>query len=290
MPGLFDGGGRKVKEQLSFRITRWIFLVSLAIFVAVPLYMMVITSVKPLIDVQGPFTWWPSTLTIEPYIKMWNTVPLANYIRNSLIVATTASGLSVFVALLGGYAVSRARFLGRGTFMTLILSTQMFPGILFLLPLYLIYVQMDQMFGLRLIGTPVGLIITYLTFALPFSVWMLSSYLEGISRELDEAAALDGAGVFRTLFSIILPPALPGVIAVWVFSFIVAWGEVLFAAVLTTKDTRTVAIGLQQYASEQGTFWNEVMAASLVVSLPMVLVFLLLQRFLVSGLTAGSVK
>jgi multiple sugar transport system permease protein len=166
----------------------------------------------------------------------------------------------------------------------------MFPGILFLLPLFLIYVNLGNKTGIELYATRTGLIITYLTFSLPFSIWMLVGYFDSIPRGLDEAAQVDGAGPLRTLFRVILPTAVPGIVAVIVYAFMTAWGEVLFASVLTDENTRTLAVGLQGYATQSQVYWNQVMAASLVVSVPVVAGFLLLQRYFVAGLTAGAVK
>jgi multiple sugar transport system permease protein len=265
-------------------------LTVLAAVTLLPLYVMAESSLKPLADVTGPFTWIPSHVTFRPFIDMWQTIPLAEYFVNSLIVSVAATAVSVLIAIGAGYAVSRYRFRGRGTFMAAVLSTQMFPGILFLLPLFLIFVNIDQYTGIELYGTRLGLTITYLTFALPFSIWLIAGYLDTIPRELDEAALVDGAGPLRALLRVVVPAAVPGIVAVGVYAFITAWGEVLFASVLTTDSTRTLAVGLRAYVTESNVYWNEVMAASLVISIPVVLGFLALQRFLVQGLTAGAVK
>jgi multiple sugar transport system permease protein len=279
-----------MRESVGFKTFRAITIVVLSIFVIVPLYIMITSALKPLGDVQGEFTWWPTHLTIQPFIDIWKTVPLASYFVNSLIVSSVASVFSVIIAIFASYAVSRWRFKGRNLFTTTILSTQMFPGVLLLLPLYLIFININQQFGIQLVGTRVGLIITYLTFTLPFSVWMLSGYFDNIPRELDEAAKVDGASSIATLLRVILPVARPGVIAVLVYSFMTAWGEVLFASVLTTETSRTLAIGLGEYSTEVNVYWNQIMAASLVVSVPVVVGFLLLQRNFVAGLSAGAVK
>ncbi len=277
-------------DSTALRWTRIVVLTLLTVFTVVPLYVMVVSSIKPLQDVQGVFTWVPRHVTIQPFIDMWRTVPLGRYFVNSLIVSSVATVFSATLAILTGYAVSRYRFAGRGTFMTVVLSTQMFPGILFLLPLFLIFVNIDQATGVQLYGSRLGLIITYLTFSLPFSIWLIAGYFDTIPRELDEAARVDGAGPMRTLFRVILPVAAPGVVAVAIYAFMTAWGEVLFASVLTNESTRTLAIGLREYSNQSNVYWNQVMAASLVISLPVVVGFLALQRFLVHGLTAGAVK
>ncbi|MFE0187781.1 carbohydrate ABC transporter permease [Streptomyces sp. NPDC058989] len=270
--------------------TRRILLTALTGFVLLPVYVMLSSSLKPLEDVSGTFHWLPSELTIRPYLDIWRTVPLARYFTNSLIVAGSATVCSVLIAVFAAYAVSRHRFRGKRVFTVTVLSTQMFPGILFLLPLFLIYVNIGNSTGVALYGSRGGLVLTYLTFSLPFSIWMLTGYFASVPRELDEAAYVDGCGPLGALFRVVVPAALPGIVAVAVYAFMTAWGEVLFASVMTNDTTRTLSVGLQGYATQNDVYWNQVMAASLVVSVPVVAGFLLLQRYLVAGLTAGAVK
>ncbi|MEV5686076.1 carbohydrate ABC transporter permease [Streptomyces sp. NPDC052164] len=274
----------------SFLWGRRIFLTLLTGFVLLPVYVMVSSSLKPLQDVSGKFQWIPSGITVRPYFDIWKTVPLADYFVNSLIVAGTATVCSVVIAVFAAYAVSRYNFRGKRLFTVTVLSTQMFPGILFLLPLFLIYVNIGNVTGIELFGSRAGLIITYLTFSLPFSIWMLIGYFDSVPRDLDEAAKVDGCGPLGALFRVIVPAAIPGIVAVAVYAFMTAWGEVLFASVMTNDTTRTLAVGLQGYSTQNDVYWNQIMAASLVVSVPVVAGFLLLQRYLVTGLTAGAVK
>jgi multiple sugar transport system permease protein len=279
-----------MREARWVGVVRVVVLTALALFTLAPIYVMISSSLKPLVDVTNDFRWIPSRLTVRPFIDIWHTVPLGRYFGNSVVVSLVAMAFSVVVAIFAAYAVSRYRFRGRQVFSVTVLSTQMFPGILFLLPLFLIYVNLSKVTGINLYGSRLGLIITYLTFSLPFSIWMLTGYFDSIPRELDESAAVDGAGPLRTLVRVILPTALPGVIAVAVYAFMTAWGELLFASVMTGEDTRTLAVGLQGYATSNYVYWNQVMAASLVVSIPVVVGFLSLQRHFVAGLTAGAVK
>jgi multiple sugar transport system permease protein len=279
-----------MQETPGYRLFRRTTLVVLTIFVGAPLVVMVSTAIKPLSQVQSAFRWIPTEPTLRPFVEMWSTVPLARYFANSVIVAGAATVLSVTVAIMAAYAVSRWRFRGRESFRLAVLATQMFPGVLFLLPLFLLFVMVDRLTGLALVGSRTGLVITYLTFSLPYAIWMLVSYFETIPHELDDAAKVDGCGPVRLLVSVLLPAARPVIVAVSIFSFMLAWGEVLFASVLTSEQTRTVSVGLQSYASEANVYWNQVMAASLVVSAPIVVAFLLLQRHITSGLTAGAVK
>ena len=278
---------RETTGSKSFRV---VVLLVLSVFTAAPLYVMITSALKPLGDVQGDFTWWPTNLTFQPFIDIWKTIPLGEYFINSLIVSTAATLFSLIIAIFAAFAVSRYRFRGRSAFTTTVLSTQMFPGVLFLLPLYLIFININQSFGIQLAGTRTGLIITYLTFSLPFAIWMLAGYLDNIPHELDEAARVDGSSSMGVLFRVILPVARPGVIAVAIYCFMTSWGEVLFASVLTTQDSRTLAVGLGEYSTQVNVYWNQIMAASLVVSIPVVVAFLLLQRSFVAGLSAGAVK
>ncbi|WP_037311589.1 carbohydrate ABC transporter permease [Amycolatopsis orientalis] len=262
----------------------------LALFTLIPLYAMVSSSLKPLGDVQGEWEWIPTTLTVQPFFDIWETIPLADYFVNSLVISGSAAILSVLIAIFAAYALSRFRFRGKDFFKMTVLSTQMFPGILFLLPLFLIFVNIGNTTGIVLYGSRLGLIITYLTFSLPFAIWMLAGYIDSIPKELDEAAMVDGTGPIGALIRVVVPAAMPGIVAVGIYSFMTAWGEVLFASVMTDSGTRTLAVGLQEYSTQVQVYWNQVMAASLIVSVPVVAGFLLLQRYLVAGLTAGAVK
>jgi multiple sugar transport system permease protein len=279
-----------VRESVGAKSFKIVTLVVLTAFTVVPLYVMITTAIKPLGDVQNDFTWIPSRVTFQPFIDMWTTVPLGQYFINSLVVCTVATVFSLIIATFAAYAVSRWNFKGKSTFTTAVLSTQMFPGVLFLLPLFLIFTNLGNALGIQLVGSWLGLIITYLTFTLPFSIWMLAGYFETIPRDLDEAAMVDGSGPMGALFRIILPSARPGLVAVGIYSFMTAWGEVLFASVMTNGNGQTLAVGLQQYSTQTNVYWNQIMAASLVVSIPVVVAFLVVQRQFVAGLTAGAVK
>ncbi|MBT2502916.1 carbohydrate ABC transporter permease [Curtobacterium sp. ISL-83] len=279
-----------MRETVGAKSFKIVVLTLLTIFTVVPLYVMITTAMKPLGDVQNTFTWIPTRITFQPFIDMWSTVPLGQYFINSLVVCTVATVFSLVIATFAAYAVSRWNFKGKSAFTTTVLSTQMFPGVLFLLPLFLIFTNLGNSLGIQLVGSWTGLIITYLTFTLPFSIWMLAGYFETIPRELDEAAMVDGSGPMGALFRIILPSARPGLVAVGIYSFMTAWGEVLFASVMTNGNGQTLAVGLQQYSTQTNVYWNQIMAASLVVSIPVVIAFLIVQRQFVAGLTAGAVK
>ncbi|HEY5003836.1 MAG TPA: carbohydrate ABC transporter permease, partial [Ktedonobacteraceae bacterium] len=261
----------RIREAQVYRVLRIVGLIFFTLLTLFPLYTIVITSIKPLQDVQAAFRWIPSRITFAPYGDIWQTVPLVRYFLNSIIIAGGATLVSVAIAILAGYAISRYRFVGRNAFRLIVLSTQMFPGILFLLPLFIIFINVQQAIGVQLYGSYLGLIITYLTFSLPVSIWMLAGYFDSLPKDLEEAAEMDGASAFGTLVRIIIPISVPGIIAVVIYSFMTGWNELLFASILTTDATRTLAVGLQGYSTQSNVYWNQLMAASIVVSIPIVI-------------------
>lgn len=284
------------KKRLTWKQVCWnIFfvfsLIFLTAYVLAPLLTMVLTSIKPLEDIQiieGSLI--PDTFDFGTYQRMWKTVPLLKYIVNSVIIVGLSTLFSVIIAIIVGYVMDRFKFLGKKGFGNMLIFAQMLPGILFLLPLYLLFTLVYRQLGIKLVGTYKGLILTYMTFSLPFSIWMMKSYFHSIPKELEEAAYIDGCGYLRTLFRIIYPVAKPGVIAVAIYSFFVGWEEIMFASVLTNDTTRTISVGLRTYAAAEIVYWNEMMAAAVTVTLPVIIVFLFLQKYLVQGLTAGGVK
>ncbi len=285
---------RKSKFKLSKILYKIFFVFSLAVlstYVLLPIVNMAIASVKPLDEIQIiSDSILPKKFDFGSYSRMWKTVPLIKYIKNTFIVVSISTLLSVTISVFVGYVLHRFRFKGNKAFGKMLIFAQMLPGILFLLPLYMLFMLIFQQTGLQLVGTYKGLIITYMTFSLPFSIWMMRSYYQSIPIELDEAATIDGCGHFRTLISIILPVAKPGVIGVSIYSFMVGWEEIMFASVLTSDATQTISVGLRNYQSAQVVYWNEMMAAALTVTVPVVIGFLFLQKYLIQGLTAGSVK
>ena len=279
-------------DSLSYRAIRAVVLVFLALFTLFPLWVLLVGSLSTATAASNVFTWLPDPVNWSSYVSMWTSVLLLHYLLNSLVVSTASMVVSVPIGVLAAYAVTRYRFRGAGAIMRVVLATQVVPGIVFLLPLFVLYASADKTIGIELDGTYVGLVLTYLTFALPFSIWLLTRYMETVPRDVEEAAMVDGASRLRAFFHTTLVMSLPGVAAVSVFTFITAWGEVLFASVLTSAQTRTLPIGLEDYESPIAgvVHWNQLMAASLTVSIPVVLGFLLVQRFVVRGLASGAVK
>ncbi|TMC11282.1 MAG: carbohydrate ABC transporter permease [Chloroflexi bacterium] len=190
-----------------------------------------------------------------------------------------------------GYVVARFRFRFRNAFRVSLLATHTVPGVLLLLPLFVVYVIVQQALSVRIVGSYFGVVLTYMTFALPFSIWMLSVYVASLPGEIEEQALVDGATRFEVLRHVTFPLAVPGMVVTFVFSFLLAWNDVLFASVLTSPATRTVSVGLQSYLAEnQLPLWNQLMAASIVSAVPAVVLFMVVQRWIVAGLASGSLK
>lgn len=277
------------------------FYLALAVVLGVvggPYMWMVSGSFKSTVELQAADvtvpgaepSWFPRQPTLDNYRNVNRTVPILEYFKHSLIISGGTMVVATLLAFLAGYALSRFDFPGRRLFTVSVLSTQMLPGILFLIPYFILFTWIRQQFGIQLRDTYFGMILTYTSFALPFSIIMLGSFLDAIPKELDEQAQIDGAGRLRTLFWVILPLSWPGIVSVGIYAFIMGWNEVLFASVLTGSNTKTVAIGLLEYISQHEARWTTMMAASIIVTIPVVVLFLLMQRYIISGLVSGAVK
>lgn len=251
-----------------------------------PFYWMASSSLKASASL---FTYPPGFLPLPfdtlAYAQVFQQSALLLWIVNSVRVAVPTTILALVFSVTGAYALSRFKFRGRGLTAMLILVTQMLPGTLLVIPLYLLFKQ------LGLLDTHVGLILAYATFALPFSIWMLKGYFDTIPVEIEEAAIVDGCSRLQALARIVLPLSLPGLTVTAMFAFILAWNDLVLAVTLTTDPAlRLDAVGLASFIGEYGTPWGQIMAASTVSSLPILLLFLFAQRYLLAGLTAGAVK
>lgn len=251
-----------------------------------PLTWVVTTSLRPIEDiVVVPPRIIPERITIQPYIDMWAAAPLGKFVQNSVIVSFVATAIVLIFSVLGAYAFTRFRFPGARLILTLILVSQSLPGTSILLPIFRTVLE------LGMIDTRSGLILVYTGFITPFCTWLLIGYFRSIPVELMDAALVDGANDLQVLFRIVLPLSLPAIVSVATFSFLAAWNEFLFAFILTRSGSPTIAVGLvTSYFSQYVNLYNQVAAASIVFSLPPVVLFLLVQRQFISGLTAGAVK
>jgi len=234
--------------------------------------------------------WIPRNFTLENYIRINQTVRMLDYFKNSMIISGGTMVASILLSLFAAYSLSRFRFRLKGIYVGSLLITQMFPGILFLIPYYVMFIVFNRLTGIQLRNSYVGMIFTYTSFALPFSILMLRSFLAGIPKELDEQAQIDGCSTLGIIFRIILPLARPGIAAVAIYGFIMAWNEMLFASVLTGTETKTVAIGLLEYITTQESRWAGMMAASVIVTIPVLILFTLVQKQIIEGLVGGATK
>ena len=227
----------------------------------------------------------PKDWTLESYQKLFTEQPFLTWLGNSLIVSVAVTLFGVALAAVGGYALSRFQFVGRRASMLAILTTQMFPATMLLLPLYVMVAQ------LNLVNTFLGLLIFYTATALPFCLWQMKGFYDTIPVSLEEAARIDGCSQWETFRKVTLPLALPGLVITALFSFMTAWSEYIVAAqVLQDSEMFTLPLGLKSFQASMSTQWGLYAASSILVSIPVVIVFMLLSRYLVSGLTVGGVK
>jgi multiple sugar transport system permease protein len=257
-----------------------------SVFVLVPVLWMIVTALKPETDLfSTPPRLWPTAPTLDAFRRVFTDYPFADYFRNSLIVVVASTGISLVFSSLSAYGVSRFKFRGRGSFLTFLLISQMFPSVMLVIP----YFKIIQVAGLY--NTYAALIVTYVSFTMPFCSWMMYGYFKSIPRELDEAATIDGASPLRTFLSVVLPLSLPGIVATAIYAFITGWNEYLFALILTSsEDMKTVPVGIGQLIGQYKIQWNDLMAASIYAVVPLMVLFVFLQRYLISSLTAGAVK
>ena len=278
-----SGDGRLVRRIILFAILLLLFG---ALFL--PAYWMVVTSLKPNEAAFSlPPELIPSEPTLESYIsQLKDRAGFLTFVSNGFVVSGLTTVLSIIVSVHAGYAFSRFRFPAKGSLLLLILASQMAPYVLIVVSIYVLFQQ------LQLLNTYLGLVLAFSSFALPFSIWMMRGFFDTIPRDLEEAAMVDGASRLGAMQRVILPLVGPGVIAVGLYTFMNTWNNLLFALSLTnSQDMRTIPPGfLLTYVGEFQYAWSDAMAGSVMASLPMVIVFIFLQRHLVAGITAGAVK
>jgi multiple sugar transport system permease protein len=254
-------------------------------FALLPWLWMFLSSIRPESELtQSPITLIPSSFTFANHIELLQRTSFAQNLRDSLIVATGATALGLSLALPAAYAFSRFRFPFRRALRVQFLVVNMFPVVLLILPLFILL----RTFGL--LDTYLALIAGHATFTLPFAIWLMTSYIDGIPPELDEAATIDGATRIQVLRLVILPVVIPGLVAVGIYLFIASWNEYLFALMLAGRSVRTVTVALQMFIGENQIQWGLLMAAGTLVALPATILFLFAQKRLVGGLTGGAVK
>ena len=228
--------------------------------------------------------------TLKAFGAMWDTVDFQKYFINSLVICGAAAALATAFAASAGYALARFRFRGARPFGLAVVGTQLIPGSMFLLPIFMGFIWLKQNTPIHLFDTHLGMILVYTAFFTPVAIYFMRSFFLALPRELEDAAMVDGCTPFGAFVRIVLPNALPGLVATFVYAFLFAWDELLFVTALTQTRAETIPIGIRNFIGNYSQEYSQLMAAGVVSTLPVLLAFFLTQRWLVRGLTAGAVK
>ncbi len=254
-------------------------------FALAPYLWMVLTSLKPNEAISiFPVQYLPERFTLEHYSVLLAKTSFAINLGHSLLISIGAVALGLGVSVPAAYAFSRYRFRGRKAALVLFLVINMVPVVLLIIPLFVLM----RSFGL--LDTHLGIVLGHATFAIPFSVWMMTSYFNALPIELDEAALVDGATRLQTIRHVVLPLAMPGIVTTGIYIFVNSWNEYLFAMMLSGQSVKTVTVALQSFIGEFTVQWGLLTAAGTLIAIPVTILFLIIQRRLVGGLTAGAVK
>ncbi|WP_332694407.1 carbohydrate ABC transporter permease [Halalkalibacter lacteus] len=257
----------------------------LALLFISPYIYIVLTSIKPSSDAISPSpTFFPRELSLENYVAMFNQMPIAKYFFNSFITASISTILAVFLGALAAYGLSRFSSKTGNIFLLLTLCVRMVPMISIAIPMYII------INGMGLIDTRVALIITYTAINVPFAIWLMIGFFNNIPKEFDEAARIDGCNIFTAFIKVILPVSLPGLATAAIFCFMLAWNDFLFALLLTSTNAKTATVGISEFLTAYNLDLGPMTAAAVSFSLPVMVFSILVQRYIVSGMTLGAVK
>jgi ABC-type glycerol-3-phosphate transport system permease component len=259
-------------------------MIVLALLVLLPVLWTISTSMKPLNEVNMfPPKWTSSSMSFKPYSDMFFYLPFSIYTLNSLIVAASATVLTLLIGCLAAFSFSRFTFAGKDTFLLIFLLSQMLPGASVIIPLF----QLLQTVGLY--DTYLGLILIHTAVLLPFVIWLMYGFFQTIPRDVEDAALIDGCSRMEALRRIILPLALPGIGATALFAFLGSWNEFFFSLILTSSDsTRTIPVGIGLFVGEYIDVWNQMAAAAVLFSLPPLILFVLTRKTFIKGLVAGA--
>ena len=274
------------KKKVWVKILIVILLAIGAIWAGFPILWMVLNSFKPNAEIFAwPPTWISENFTLDAYKAIFTNPEQIRFFVNSYVIAALVVVLTLGIGILASYAFSRFDFPGKSVINTIIVSVQAVPPITLLIPYLSLIVTM------KLYNTYGAVILTYLIFTLPYCILMTTGYMNTLPKELDEAVMIDGGSRSTALWRILVPTAIPGLVSVGMYTFMQAWNEYLFALALTkTNDMRTVPVGINLLMGQHSYEWNQMMAMSVLGSLPILILFLFFQRYFIAGMTAGSVK
>lgn len=268
-------------------VIMWTVLTLITLF---PIYWMILVSGRNRVEMFGRPSLLIKSFHWDNYLNVIGNPAFRGYMVNSLIVATSNAVLVTTLALLATFALSRFKLGGQDSIFFWTITNRMAPAAVFLLPLFLLFTQVFVLGDWKLYDTKLGLILLYCVFNLPFAIWLLKGMIDGIPKELDEAAMLDGCSTFQILTKVIIPLARPGLAVTAILCWVFAWNEYLFAATLTSVHARTITTGLAEYVTVTGTNWGELAATATLTLLPALVFLGFAQRHIVAGLTFGALK
>jgi ABC-type glycerol-3-phosphate transport system permease component len=273
-------------KNRAVKVLPYVVIIIGLLFALIPFVWILSTSFKERGEIMtSPIHYIPHHPTLSNFIDSWQKNPLGRWYINTTIVSVSSTVIAMFLAMFAGYGFSRFHIKGKNVLLVLILFANMFPACLIVIPYFV------WMSKLRLINTYPGLIVTYLSGALPFSIWMLKGFFDSIPREMDQAAMIDGCNRFSAFFRVILPLSAPGISAATLYSFLVAWNNYLYSLILVTRDNMmTLNVGITKFISEAGVRWGEMNAVAVLTSLPIILAFIIFEKYMVAGISAGAVK
>jgi multiple sugar transport system permease protein len=273
-------------KKIIKRVLFYLGVLLVVLFAVFPLYWILVSSVKPVEDLLDyPPSLFPLRFSLESYVKLFRLTDFPNFVLNSCVVCFFTVLITISIAILGAYALTRFRIYGKDIFANLILFVYMVPPVLLIFPLYLIVVR------IRLADTLSSLVIVNIAKNLPFSLWLLRAFFQSIPLELEESAFIDGASRFQVMFRIFLPVSFPGIIATSVYTFATTWNDYIFALVfISTSEKKTIPVGLSTFITEWEVLWEYIITGSVIAFVPVVIFFLATERFLIKGWGAGAVK
>lgn len=275
---------REQRERILRVLTLYLPLALFMLFILFPFYWMFVTSVKPESELYGATTYWPHAFTWDSYKNLFGRFDFLKPMGNSMFVAVVTTLVTLTVSTLAAYAFTRFEFVGRKPLMVMFLTNNMFPTVLLMIPLYII------MRSLSLLYTPWALVLSYTTFTIPFTVWLLNGYISDLPVSLEEAAEVDGANRFQAFLRVVLPVLAPCIVAAGVYVFMQSWNEYTFASLFTNSGNRTIPVALKSLVGNLGVQWDLITSGGVITIIPVCVMFFFAQKRLVEGLTAGAVK
>ncbi|GAA0178355.1 carbohydrate ABC transporter permease [Clostridium sediminicola] len=275
-----------MKKNSKISILRVVLLIMFFIFMFTPILWMFLTSLKPVDEiVTVPLKYLPTKITFSNYQKLWKATDFPIYFKNSMVVSMSCAFFTTMVSIFAGYSMSRFKFKGKQITLLVFLATQMIPIVVIIIPLFIVFAKIN------LFDTLIGLILIYIVLNIPFCTMLIKGFFERIPIALEESAMIDGCSRVESLFKIILPVMLPGMVAAFVFAFIGAWNDLFFSIMFINSEAiKTIPVGINTFIGKYEIDWGTMSAATILALIPVFIMFAMIQKYLVQGLTSGAVK